>query len=727
MNIDCQIRGKSDIYEALSTMCEVDIMQGDNKVFCDKCKKKCDTVLRTAISELPNVLILSLKRFDLDYNTFETVKLNSRCAFGQTLNMKQFTLEGIEAAENAQSEGMGTDIDAMIDAGDDDDEDYKYRLAGVLVHAGVAQGGHYYSFIKDRSSGNNEGMDKWYRFDDEDVTPFDPSMIEIECFGGKVKKETKWPNGQVHTVESEQFANALMLFYEKVKPSKFEEDVEAENQNEDEKSSDDSLEMKNGYDIFQSDVREANATHNWHAFLLDTEFQTFLLGMVELCLSSSNTLGDNDNMDISTPKSSPLQFSDTEDHHSEWCLPILDLSLQFFFDVLLHSAEKDQLNDWVMKLSSCLSHNRKSAKMFVHELAIRTQLVSGNWLRTFCSDCPEENSRGAALQLIANAMKVCAEFPEELKALEAWSDAWSEQMNERNESTKRRRTPVPNCLESEWQIYEDCSKVQDGLASSIGIIISYVTKLLDLAPRFWRNIPFICALLNEIATLPKSSNGDILRKALVAAQVPARLICLATRERSPTLLIDSFPGASVSMEIAEALVKTETNPSSHLLPLTGNSVGMSGGVNPSGANSSMPSATDYTNLFEALASIIGICGTKRTPLISCMVEFKGRAIVELSKITSDALTSVFNECKSSIGHGMNQGDIQNYMKMCGIDTAAIPQQRIASILNKYSTVTVTDGDKNKKYLTLEGFLTYYRDTVQSNEVQVSFSSNHYTV
>ena len=39
MNIDCQIWGKSDMYEALSTMCEIDIMQGDNKVFCDKCKK----------------------------------------------------------------------------------------------------------------------------------------------------------------------------------------------------------------------------------------------------------------------------------------------------------------------------------------------------------------------------------------------------------------------------------------------------------------------------------------------------------------------------------------------------------------------------------------------------------------------------------------------------------------------------------------------------------------
>ena len=207
-------------------------MEGSNQVFCDNCKKNTDTVLRTAISELPNMLILSLKRFDLDYTTFETVKLNSRCAFGQTLNMKRYTLEGVEAIEQAEQQQEETDA---MDTGNEDsamshlpDEDYEYKLAGVLVHAGVAQGGHYYSFINDRSE------DKWYRFDDEDVTPFDPASIEVECFGGKVKKETKWPNGQVHTVESEQYANALMLFYEKVKtkelpplPDKEEEEDEA--------------------------------------------------------------------------------------------------------------------------------------------------------------------------------------------------------------------------------------------------------------------------------------------------------------------------------------------------------------------------------------------------------------------------------------------------------------------------------------------------------------------
>lgn len=32
----------------------------------------------------------------------------------------------------------------------EDAGDYLYNLAGILVHAGVAQGGHYYSYIRDR-------------------------------------------------------------------------------------------------------------------------------------------------------------------------------------------------------------------------------------------------------------------------------------------------------------------------------------------------------------------------------------------------------------------------------------------------------------------------------------------------------------------------------------------------------------------------------------------------
>lgn len=56
---------------------------------------------------------------------------------------------------------------------------------GVTVHTGTADGGHYYSFIKER---NKSAMqhDRWFLFNDAEVKPFDPSQIAAECFGGEM-------------------------------------------------------------------------------------------------------------------------------------------------------------------------------------------------------------------------------------------------------------------------------------------------------------------------------------------------------------------------------------------------------------------------------------------------------------------------------------------------------------------------------------------------------------
>ena len=81
-----------------------------------------------------------------------------------------------------------------------------YYSAMYGICAGTAQGGHYYSFIKDRrgaiggqdspstSSKSHEGTtassDKdsavWYEFNDAYVKPFDVKDIPDECFGGEV-------------------------------------------------------------------------------------------------------------------------------------------------------------------------------------------------------------------------------------------------------------------------------------------------------------------------------------------------------------------------------------------------------------------------------------------------------------------------------------------------------------------------------------------------------------
>lgn len=45
---------------------------------------------------------------------------------------------------------------------DKETENTHYELIGVTVHTGTADGGHYYSFIKDKISTEPSKFDTWY-------------------------------------------------------------------------------------------------------------------------------------------------------------------------------------------------------------------------------------------------------------------------------------------------------------------------------------------------------------------------------------------------------------------------------------------------------------------------------------------------------------------------------------------------------------------------------------
>jgi ubiquitin carboxyl-terminal hydrolase 9/24 len=157
-----QLRGHTSVRSSLEALCVGEMMDGDNKIECEMCAEKRDTVRRQCFSAaaLPNVLPLHLKRFDLDYTTFETVKLNSRMEFPPELNMWEYTMEGLaekelaEAAAKARAAGKEPEetAPAELPAGVCR-ENCAYTLKGVLIHSGVAQGGHYYSFVRDRDTG----------------------------------------------------------------------------------------------------------------------------------------------------------------------------------------------------------------------------------------------------------------------------------------------------------------------------------------------------------------------------------------------------------------------------------------------------------------------------------------------------------------------------------------------------------------------------------------------
>jgi ubiquitin carboxyl-terminal hydrolase 9/24 len=177
LKLEVLIRGKENFFDSLDELVQNELMDGENKIDCDVCATKKTTNRSACINKLPNLMVLHLKRFELDFQTFETVKLNNKMEFpfDTHLNMFKYTKEGLEweelnkqklkEEEAGQSSPKPSNIQyESIAIPKPDMTDYEYELQGVLVHSGVAQGGHYYSFSRDPE--NNE---KWYKLDDEDV------------------------------------------------------------------------------------------------------------------------------------------------------------------------------------------------------------------------------------------------------------------------------------------------------------------------------------------------------------------------------------------------------------------------------------------------------------------------------------------------------------------------------------------------------------------------------
>jgi ubiquitin C-terminal hydrolase len=180
--LSLEIKNKSTLAEALDLYVKEDLLEGNNKYDCEQHGRKVNAQKRCMISSLANTVVIHLKRFEFDFTTMQRYKINDSCEFPVTLNFRPW---------------------AKPDAEFDDDY-YTYDLAGVLVHSGIADAGHYYSYIKDRQTG------QWHEFNDKAVTPFNAANLKEECFGGT----STFSDWQVFA----KSRNAYMLFYERSKP-----------------------------------------------------------------------------------------------------------------------------------------------------------------------------------------------------------------------------------------------------------------------------------------------------------------------------------------------------------------------------------------------------------------------------------------------------------------------------------------------------------------------------
>ncbi|XP_048397467.1 probable ubiquitin carboxyl-terminal hydrolase FAF-X [Stegostoma tigrinum] len=216
LNVD--IRNHQNLLDSLEQYVKGDLLEGANAYHCEKCNKKVDTVKRLLIKKLPPVLAIQLKRFDYDWERECAIKFNDYFEFPRELDMEPYTVAGV-----AKLEGDDINPENQLIQNDQPDNEQpgstKYRLVGVLVHSGQASGGHYYSYIIQRNGGDGE-KNKWYKFDDGDVTECkmdDDEEMKNQCFGGEYMGEVfDHMMKRMSYRRQKRWWNAYILFYERM-------------------------------------------------------------------------------------------------------------------------------------------------------------------------------------------------------------------------------------------------------------------------------------------------------------------------------------------------------------------------------------------------------------------------------------------------------------------------------------------------------------------------------
>ena len=129
-NLNLPISDDNTLEKCIELYTATEKMDGDNKILNDKTNKKEIAEKNIQFWSLPNILVITLKRFN-NNNT-------------KNQRFIDFPLENLDMRKYI----VGYDKDSYI-----------YDLYGICNHSGGSSGGHYTSYVK---NANN----KWYHFND---------------------------------------------------------------------------------------------------------------------------------------------------------------------------------------------------------------------------------------------------------------------------------------------------------------------------------------------------------------------------------------------------------------------------------------------------------------------------------------------------------------------------------------------------------------------------------
>lgn len=413
-----------------------------------------------------------------------------------------------------------------------------YELAGVLVHTGTSDSGHYYSFIKERRT-ERPGAHAWLHFNDTLVEPFDALDIGKCCFGG-MEPVVQWDADAAKPVQRNHIKphSAYMLFYERVerKPAAGLADPELLGEPEARNSVGRGALVEPAMLRTNPVARVAVPDHIIHEvwdenmeflrdrYLVDALHFDFLHRIVAMALD---------------PDGPPAAVADPPPASADELSGAVRLGCHFFVETLAHAKDKSTLGDWLRLLQAGLERSPAACRWFL------LQVESAGWLRSLLLLCNVPEMRAAFAALLLHAATVLRPhelhlYPRAAPAQQLAGSAEGGWMvvdvvpdgewldGERpagapspEESTgglltsppKRARTDsLPDQAAAEPAVSPAAGRPQPAALRVLGCFVS----LLPEAPLYWRHLSKFFEVALALAQLGPEERGWMIQRRIVA-------------------------------------------------------------------------------------------------------------------------------------------------------------------------------------------------------------------
>ena len=254
LDISCNL----NIYNSLENFFKQDKMEGDNKIFCSKCKKYYDGTKECFLKNLSKYLIIVLKRFK--YNKIEKrrEKINDYFEYPIILDLNSYILNNKIELNNTNN--------------------CKYRLKGTVIHEGTSYFGHNYSIVFDSK------YNKWIKFNDKITNEFGISELNKIAFGGKD-----------NIINELKDFNSYLIFYERLNETLLFDNNDNSHINDIKPDNyfEDSCENKSNDSMIDISLDNNNKKQDENNFSLDNNLELFVNKFKDLNFNNNNNLSTN--------------------------------------------------------------------------------------------------------------------------------------------------------------------------------------------------------------------------------------------------------------------------------------------------------------------------------------------------------------------------------------------------------------------------------------------------